>query len=132
MYQGQTLDTQCGQAGNEAVNKQYYDLVEKVQLHGDNGGLIAPDCTWAMDESGFQANGNEGCQLVIGKISKKIQYQQQGGSRENITVLVMIGGDGSALPPAVIYAGKGYLVKWSQDNPANASYVLCLLFLCIY
>jgi hypothetical protein len=57
---------------------------------------------------------------VSGKVGKKIQYQQQGSSQENITVLVTIGGNGSALPPAVIYAGKGYLIKWKQDNSANA------------
>ncbi|KAF5346191.1 hypothetical protein D9756_011122 [Leucocoprinus leucothites] len=121
MYKGRALDTQRGQAGNPATHKQYFDLVEEVQLTGDNGAPIAPECTWAMDESGFQANGNEGIggRNVIGPIGKKVQYQQQAGSCENITVLVTIGADGSALPPAVLYAGKGYLVKWKQDNPAN-------------
>jgi len=74
-----------------------------------------------MDESGFQANGNEGGTKIIGAKGKKIQYQQQAGTRENITVLVTIGAHGAALPPAVLYAGKGYMVKWRQDNPANAS-----------
>jgi len=27
------------------------------------------------------------------------------------------------LPPAIIFKGKGYLVKWHQDNPAKASLV---------
>jgi hypothetical protein len=53
MYKGWALDTQHGQAGNEAVNKQYFNLVEEVQLHGDDGEPIALECTWAMDESGF-------------------------------------------------------------------------------
>lgn len=122
MYKGRALDTQRGRAGNEVMHQRYFDLVEEVQLQGDGGQPIAPECTWAMDESGFQANGGEGAgnTKVIGRTGKKIQYQQQGGSRENITVLVTIGADGSALPPAILFAGKGYLVKWKQDNPANA------------
>jgi len=74
-----------------------------------------------MDEVGFQANGDEGVAKIIGAKGKKVQYQQQSGTRENITVLATVGGDGSALPPAVLYAGKGYMVKWKQENPANAS-----------
>ncbi|KAF9440066.1 DDE-domain-containing protein [Macrolepiota fuliginosa MF-IS2] len=123
MYKGHALDAQCGQAGNETVHKQYFDMVEDVQLHGDGGQPIAQECTWVMDESGFQANGDEGigCQMIIGKTGKKVQYQQQGDLHKNITVLVTIGADGSVLSPAVLYTGKGYLVKWKQDNPANAS-----------
>jgi len=28
--------------------------LRKTQLHGDNGKPIPPECTWAMDKSGFQ------------------------------------------------------------------------------
>jgi len=38
-----------------------------------------------------------------------------------MTIILTIGANGTALPPAVIFAGKGYLVKWQQDNPAKAS-----------
>ncbi|TFK17583.1 hypothetical protein FA15DRAFT_317396 [Coprinopsis marcescibilis] len=58
---------------------------------------------------------------VIGGKRPGPQYQQRTGNRENITVLVPICADGSSLPPGVILKGKGYQVKWSQDNPANAS-----------
>lgn len=104
-----------GQAVNLETNKEWYDIVEDIQLHGDNRKAVAPECTWAMDESGFQGNGEEGWARIIGGKGKKVQYQQQASTRENITVLVMIGANGSAL-----YAGKGYLVKWKQDNSANA------------
>jgi len=36
-----------------------------------------------------------------------------------MTVLVTICTNGTALPPAVIFKGKGYLMKWHQDNPAK-------------
>jgi len=121
VYASRALDTKQGQAVNEHANKLYFDLVEDVQLQGDDGQPIAVECTWAMDESGFQANGDEGYECVIGPKGKKVQYQQQDGTRENITVLVTIGANGTALPPAVIYRSQGYLVKWLQNNPAKAS-----------
>jgi hypothetical protein len=120
VYTSSPIDTARGQAVNKHTNTQWYDIVEEMQLCGDDGEPIDPECTWAMDESGFQVNGSKGWERVIGAKGKKIQYQQQAGTRENITVLVTIGANGKALPPAIIYAGKGYLVKWQQDNPANA------------
>ncbi|KIL56474.1 hypothetical protein M378DRAFT_1034675 [Amanita muscaria Koide BX008] len=121
MYVAHPLDAARGQAVNEYANGMYFDIVEKVQLRGDDGNPIAPECTFALDEAGFQANGDEGFEQVIGAKGKKVQYQQQKGTRENITVLVTICADGTAVPPAVIFKGKAYLVKWHQDNPAKAS-----------
>jgi hypothetical protein len=123
IYTAKSLDTARGQAVNEHTNRLWFDVVEEVQLRGDDGKPIAPECTWAMDESGFQANGGEGFERVIGAKGKKVQYQQQAGTRENITVLLTIGASGVVLPPVVLYSGKGYLVKWQQENPAKASYV---------
>ena len=121
VYTAKSLDTARGQAVNGHTNKLWYDLVEELQLRGDDGEPIAPECTWAMDESGFQANGGEGFERVIGAKGKKVQYQQA-GMRENITVLLTIGANnGMVLPPVAIYSGKGYLVKWQQENPAKAS-----------
>jgi hypothetical protein len=121
IYTANPLDTARGQAVNETSNSKHYDFVEEVQLRGDDGKPIAPECTWAMDEIGFQANGDEGFEKVIGATGKKLQYQQQKGTRENTTVLVTVGGHGKPLNPAVIFKGKGYRVRWAQDNPANAS-----------
>jgi hypothetical protein len=120
VYTARPLDTLRGQAVNETTTAKWFNLVEELQLRGDDGEPIAPECTWAMDESGFQANGGEGWGKVIGAKGKKVQYQQQAGSRENMTVILTIGANGTTLPPAVIYAGKGYLVKWQQDNPTKA------------
>ena len=120
-YTARPLHDVRGKAANPEMKKCWYNIVDDVQMHGDDGLPIAPECTWAMDEVGFQANGDEGVAKIIGAKGKKVQYQQQSGTRENITVLATVGGDGSALPPAVLYAGKGYMVKWKQENPANAS-----------
>lgn len=74
-----------------------------------------------MDEIGFQPNGDEGFEKVIGATGKKLQYKQQKGSCENTTALVTVGGHGGALNPAVIFKGKAHLIRWNQDNPAKAS-----------
>ena len=121
LYTARPLHDIRGKAANPEMKELWYDIVDDIQVHGDDGMPIAPECTWAMDEVGFQANGDEGMTKIIGAKGKKVQYQQQSGTRENITVLATVGGDGSALPPAVLYAGKGYMVKWKQENPANAS-----------
>ena len=121
VYTAWPLDTVRSQAVNETTVTKWHDVVEDVQLRGDDGKPVAPECMWAADESGFQANGGEGYAKVIGGKGKKVQYQRQAGSRENMTVILTIGANGTALPPAVIFAGKGYLVKWQQDNPAKAS-----------
>jgi hypothetical protein len=121
MYTARALDTARGQAVNEHANTKYFDMVEDLQLRGDEGKPVADECTFTMDEGGFQANGDEGFERVIGAKGKKVQYQQRKGTRENITVLATICANGTALPPAVIFKGKGYLVKWHQDNPAKAS-----------
>ena len=85
MYTAKLLDTAQGQAVNEHTNRLWFDVVEEVQLRGDDGKPIAPECTWAMDENSFQANGGEGFEHVIGAKGKKVQYQQQAGTRENIS-----------------------------------------------
>ncbi|KAI4519568.1 hypothetical protein K525DRAFT_205727, partial [Schizophyllum commune Loenen D] len=60
--------------------------------------------------------------VIVGRKSKGRAHQQSGGSRENITVIVTICTDGTALPPTVIFKGKGYQVSWGfQDNPLGAS-----------
>ena len=49
------------------------------------------------------------------------QYQQHDGIQENITVIVTVCVDGTATPPAVIFKGQGFQMKWKQDNPPDAS-----------
>ena len=49
---------------------------------------------------------------VFGARKKAAPYQQRGGTRENITVIVTICADGTSTPPAVIFKGNAYQVKW--------------------
>jgi len=88
---------------------------------GDDGGSLLPKNIYGSDETGFQTGTGLSNRKVVGPAGKRIQHQQKTGNRENITVMVTICADGSLpVPPAVIFKGNKYLVKWKQDNPANA------------
>jgi len=81
---------------------------------------IAVKDVYGSDESGFQSGTGSSNEKVIGAAGKRIQHQQKTGNRENITVMVTICADGTSIPPAVIFKGSKYLIKWKQDNPTNA------------
>lgn len=67
------------------------------------------------DEIGTNtANGER--ERVIGRKRAGPQYQQQIGNRENITIIVTICGDGSSIPPAVIYKGLAFQVRWAGQS----------------
>jgi hypothetical protein len=50
-----------------------------------------------------------------------VQHKAGSANRENITVLVMICADGTALQPTIIFNGKRLLKKWGTDNVSGAS-----------
>jgi hypothetical protein len=117
---GRGIDAVRTRSVNEATNKAWYDLLEEVLQTGDKGGPIAPECIYGADETGFQPNGGNIQEKLIGATGQKVQYQARDGSRETITVLVPICADGTSIPPAVIFKGKAYQIKWNQDNTINA------------
>jgi hypothetical protein len=128
-YKPKPHDTIRGQAANPANVAGWYKLLGDVLLaridfeEYPDLESIDPECIYACDESGFQPCGSTSGEKVIGRAGQKLQYQQNGGSRETITVLATICADGTALPPAVIFKGEHFLVKWSQENPLQCSYV---------
>lgn len=90
-------------------------------IEGEGGDDVIPtELIFGADETGIQeVTGQK--EKVFGKKGKRTVHQERTGSRENITVLVTICADGEALKPAVIFKGSGFLTKWKQDNPTNAS-----------
>lgn len=111
-----TLDTKRGRAVNENTIAAWFGLLKGTKDEFD----IEKECTYGTDEIGV--NSSEGRkERVMGSRKPGPQYQQRDGIRENITVIVTVCADGTTTPPAVIYKGQGYQVKWKQDNPANAS-----------
>ena len=61
---------------------------------------------------------------VFGPTGQKIQHQQHGENRENVTVLPCICADGTSIPPLVILKGSSYMVKWKENDPLKAMLVL--------
>ena len=77
--------------------------------------------TYGSDEIGIQKQGGGERETVFTEQGKGAPYQQRAGTRENITVIVTICADGTSTPPAIIFKGSAYQVKWAQNNPLNAS-----------
>jgi len=120
MYGTRGLDKSRTQAVNKTTNAAWYEMLGTLLKTGDDGKSIALECIWGVDETGFQPCHGVAPQKVVGPTGAKVQYQAVDGNRENITVLVTIGADGTSIPPAVIFKGKAYQAKWLQDNPTNA------------
>ena len=110
-----SLESKRGRAVNPNTNKAYFELLhETITKYA-----VTADNTYAVNEVGIHgALGQK--ERVVGSHKTGPQYQQRDGDRENITVLVNICADGSSTPPAVIFKGNAYQVKWQQNNPANA------------
>jgi len=104
---------------NEAWWKLLGDTITKYKIKEEN--------TYASDEVGIQAQGGGECEYVFGPCMKAAPYQQRSGTRENITTIVTICTDGTTTPPAIIFKGNAYQVKWGENNPLNASYVILLI-----
>ncbi|KAI0039390.1 hypothetical protein FA95DRAFT_1027873 [Auriscalpium vulgare] len=110
-----SLDSIRGRAVNPTTNAAWFDLVNKTVAEYN----IIPELTWGTDEAGFNPALADK-QRAIGRSGRKVLYQQRNGIRENITVIATICGDGTSLPPAVIFKGQAYQVRWKQNNPLNA------------
>lgn len=119
-YRPRPLESLRGQAVNPFTHRRFYDILGKVLETGDNGSPITEENIYGSDESAFQTGVGSSNEKVIGAAGKRIQHQQKTGNRENITVMVTICADGTSVPPAVIFKGSKYLVKWKQENPTNA------------
>ncbi|EPQ54119.1 hypothetical protein GLOTRDRAFT_94485 [Gloeophyllum trabeum ATCC 11539] len=120
-YTPRPLDTSRAQAVNPIFMAEYFWLLSDILEMGDDGGHIAPECCFRVDESGFQSGlGGASNNRVIRASGKKVQYEQQDGNQENITIIITICADGTSLPPAVILKGQAYQSNWTQENPANA------------
>jgi hypothetical protein len=110
------LDMQRARALNPEVVDAWFDLVKRWII---NQGIQKEDI-YGMDESGFPPSG-QGTERVVGGRGVKTQHKQGGADRENVTALVTICADGTALRPTIIFKGKNFMKKWGKDNIANAS-----------
>ena len=95
--------------------KAWFDLVEEVTTTYD----VELENTYGADEVGTNPFGGEKEHVMGGKNASP-HYQQCNGNHENITLVVSICADGTSTPPAVIFKGQAFQVKWKKDNPVNA------------
>lgn len=110
------LEAKRGRAVNEQTINAFYDILEHVtEKYEINFKLI-----YGVDEFGTNPFNGER-ERVIGGVGNDPRYQLRDGNRENITVIVTICADGTTTPPATIFKGQAFQVKWKQDNPANSS-----------
>lgn len=110
------LDTQRARALNPEAVKAWFDLVEKWIVER---GIRKEENIYGMDESGFPP-ANQGRQRVIGGRGNKTQHKQGGANRENVTAIVTICADGTALDPMIIFKGQNLQAGWGHDNVAHA------------
>jgi hypothetical protein len=81
---------------------------------------VEPDHTYNMDEKGFMIGAVGRQKRIFSKrLFKKKQFKQmlQDGNREWISLLACICADGTALPPALIYAADSKNIQdtWLED-----------------
>lgn len=111
------LDMQRANALNPATTEHWFNKILKPHVADKE---IPPELLFAMDESGIpQSVGVR--QRVIGARGTKTQHATGSGDRENVTAIVTICADGTALRPTIIYKGKHLLKEWTEDNVAQAS-----------
>ena len=102
-------------AVNPMTTKAWFELLcETVEKNE-----VEEELTYGSDEIGTNPAGGQK-ERIMGKRKPGSQYQQQDGNQENITVIVTVCANGSLTPPAMIFKGQAFQVKWKQDNPANA------------
>ncbi len=115
-YWSRPLDTQRANSLNPQAVKAWFEIVRAWII--DLG--IRPEDIYGMDESGFPPS-DQGRQRVIGGPGIKTQHKQGSANRENVTAVVTICADGTALKPMIIFKAKHFMKAWGDDNVANAA-----------
>jgi hypothetical protein len=111
-----SLDLDRHQADSVLSFEKYFSIVgEKVKEYG-----ILPENTYNMDEKGFLLGRTTKAKRIFPRdlrSSGKLPGAGQDGSREWITVVATICGDGTTLPPLLIYDSTSGSIQdsWVQD-----------------
>jgi hypothetical protein len=115
-----SLDLNRYEADSVASFERYFSVIgEKMEEYN-----ILPENTYNMDEKGFLLGRITKAKRVFLKdlkASGKLLAAGQDGSREWITVVATICGDGTALPPLLIYDSTSGSIQdsWVQDFNSN-------------
>ncbi|KAF9440372.1 hypothetical protein P691DRAFT_793593 [Macrolepiota fuliginosa MF-IS2] len=93
----------------------------------DTDGVIIPELIYGADKTGIQ-KGVGMSKYVIAPRNESIVHQQCSGDQENITIMVTICADGTAIPAAIIFKSEGFQVwlgyskKGYTDDGHNSHY----------
>lgn len=114
-YWSKPLDTLRANSLNPDAVKGWFKILQEEVVDKN----IPEENIFAMDESGFPPS-DQGTQRVVGRVGNKIQHKSGGASRENVTALVTICANGTALPPTIIFKGKYLMQWWCENNVSDA------------
>jgi len=118
MYWGSCINSKRGRAINPIANGDYWDVMEKLIV-----GKIKSWRMYGMDEIDCML-GYAPCRRVAGPPGQKIQHDQADGNWEMVTVVNTICADGTYLKPIVVYKGKNFLIRWTeQENPIEVLFM---------
>jgi hypothetical protein len=109
------LNHSCTAAVNPVTIGQWFDLLGAVLTQYQ----FKPQDIYGFDESGFLFGGDGQHLHVVTHPNASIQHIQRGGNHENMTVMVTVCGDGSALVPAILFKGKHIMKDWESWNVAK-------------
>ena len=109
------LDHSRAAAVNPVAIGQWFDLLGAVLTQYQ----FEPQDIYGFDESGFPFGGDGRRLRVVTRPNASIQHIQRGGNRENVTVMVTVCGDGSALAPTILFKGKRIMKDWESWNVAK-------------
>ena len=110
------LATERAQSLNPETVKAWFELVcDELVMTG-----IRPENIYRMDESGFPPS-NQGVQRAVAQRGVKRVHKSGSANQENVTAIITICADGTALKPTIIFKGKNFLAKWGADNVSKAS-----------
>ncbi|KAF5329630.1 hypothetical protein D9619_009466 [Psilocybe cf. subviscida] len=107
MWNSRPLEEKRGRAANPNTIKRWWELLEQVLTTRK----VTPENIYGTDEVGVQPQGQGEKERVFGRPGKTAPYQQRAGTRENITLIVTICADGTAIAPTVIFKGKAHQIK---------------------
>jgi len=119
------IDRNRNRADSEHRYRVYFDVLHDKMRERD----IQPRNVYNMDEKGFFLGVTNRSKRIFTKAvwaSKERRAAVQDGKRKWITLLACVCADGTALPPSLIYEGKGGLQEsWIDDIEAEKHEIFC-------
>jgi hypothetical protein len=94
----------------------YFHLYKSIV--GENGENLPPSQQFAYDESGIMRGMGQRSHVVSSRNNKAAKVNRC-GSRELITFVPIISGDGQLVTGLTIFPGKLLRTEWVQNNPGK-------------